>query len=117
MERKGKKKAINSVAAVISVLPKKKLIKLQRNLVIRNRPEWKYVGSMFSSNYETNQLYFELSDFDDLIELPFENTVVNGPKKGELNLKRLYKDYMKFPSVEKRNSGHDVYKIETNGVF
>ena len=54
-------------------------------------------------------------DFDDLIELPFENTIVNAPRSWEANLKRLYKNYMQYPPVDKRNSGHDVYFIDTKG--
>jgi lipopolysaccharide cholinephosphotransferase len=46
-----------------------------------------------------------------LIELPFEDIVVNAPSNWEESLKRLYKNYMAFPPEDKRNSGHDVYEI------
>lgn len=46
-----------------------------------------------------------------MIELEFENIVVNAPSNWEENLKRLYKNYMELPPENKRNSGHDVYKI------
>lgn len=112
MKRKGLKKVVNFIAAILSIFPKRFLIFIQNKLVIRNHPEWKYVASMFSSNYETDRLYFEKSDFDDLIELPFEDTVVNAPKNWDINLKRQYKDYMKYPPEDKRNSGHDVVELK-----
>ncbi|MBR3173787.1 MAG: LicD family protein [Eubacterium sp.] len=111
MEREGSKKLINGVSKIISVLPKSLLIIIQNKLVIRKRKDKKYVASMFSSNYETDRLYFEVSDFESLIELPFEDTVVNAPKNWKENLTRLYKDYMALPPEDKRNSGHDVYKV------
>ena len=111
MERKGSKKLLNVLGGIIGLFPKKALINLQKKIVIRNRDDWKYLTSMFSSNYDSDRLYFEKSDFDNLIELPFESIVVNAPASWEANLKRLYKDYMKLPPENKRNSGHDVYKI------
>ena len=111
MEREGSKKLINGVSKIISVLPKTFLIKTQNKLVIRKRKDKAYVASMFSSNYETDRLYFTVNDFATLIELPFENTVVNAPKNWEENLTRLYKDYMSLPPEDKRNSGHDVYRV------
>lgn len=113
MKRKGLKKAINLIAIPISIFPKAFLIKLQNKLVIRKRENNSYVASMFSSNYETDRLYFNVTDFDNLIELPFENTVVCGPMNWEENLKRLYRNYMQLPPEDKRNSGHDVYLIDT----
>ncbi len=112
MHREGGKKLINVVAALISILPKKLLIGLQQHLVVRNNTNWEYVASMFSSNYETNRLYFEVKDFDSLIEIPFESILVNAPRNWEENLKRLYKNYMQLPPENKRNSGHDVYCID-----
>ena len=60
---------------------------------------------------ESDRLFFTVNDFDTLIELPFEDTVVNAPKNWDENLTRLYKDYMAMPPEEKRNSGHDVYRV------
>ncbi|SEA02121.1 lipopolysaccharide cholinephosphotransferase [Pseudobutyrivibrio sp. ACV-2] len=111
MERKGNKKLINLVSAVVGVLPKQTLINIQNKLVIRNHDDWEYLASMFSSNYDSDRLYFKKTDFDNLIELPFEDIVVNAPSNWEENLKRLYKNYMALPPEDKRNSGHDVYKI------
>lgn len=111
MERKGSKKLINVLGTVIGVLPKKMLVKMQRSLVVRDSKDWKYLASMFSSNYDSDRLYFKKEDFDNLIEIPFEDIVVNAPANWEENLKRLYKNYMKLPPEDKRNSGHDVYKI------
>ncbi|MBQ7148644.1 MAG: LicD family protein [Pseudobutyrivibrio sp.] len=111
MERKGNKKLINGVSYVVGLLPKKTLINMQNKLVVRDRDDWEYLASMFSSNYDSDRLYFKKSDFDNLIELEFENIVVNAPSNWEENLKRLYKNYMELPPENKRNSGHDVYKI------
>lgn len=112
MERQGMKKAINGIAAVMSILPKRTLLGIQRSLVVRPHPEWTYAASMFSSNYHTGKLYFHTSDFDNLIQLPFEDTVVNAPANWEENLTRLYKNYKQLPPEDKRNSGHDVIRVE-----
>ena len=111
MEREGAKKLINVVSKLISVFPKKMLIGIQNTMAIRKRKDKKFVASMFSSNYESDRLFFAVNDFDTLIELPFEDTVVNAPKNWDENLTRLYKDYMAMPPEEKRNSGHDVYRV------
>ena len=111
MERKGSKKLVNLLGAFIGLFPKKALINLQRKIAVRKGDDLKYLASMFSSNYDSDRLYFEKTEFDNLIELPFESVVVNAPAKWEENLKRLYKNYMALPPEEKRNSGHDVYKI------
>ncbi len=111
MERKGNKKLLNVLGTVVGILPKGWLVNLQKNLVVRQRNDWGYLASMFSSNYDSDRLYFKKTDFDRLIEIGFEDTVVNAPENWEENLKRLYKNYMELPPENKRNSGHDVYKI------
>ncbi|WP_026519141.1 LicD family protein [Butyrivibrio sp. FCS006] len=111
MERKGNRKLLNALGTVVGLLPKKWLINMQRKLVMRQRDDWEYLASMFSSNYDSDRLYFKKTDFDSLIEIGFENIVVNAPENWEQNLKRLYKNYMELPPENKRNSGHDVYKI------
>jgi len=111
MERSGVKKIINLISVIIGVLPKKTLIYMQNSLIVRKK-RTEYVASMFSSNYDTNKLYFELKDFDNMIEFEFENIVVNGPRNWKDNLMRLYKNYNQLPPVEKRTSGHDVEIIE-----
>lgn len=112
MERKGAKKALNVLAAMLGLLPKNFLVNIQQKLVVNQHKEWRYVGSMFSSNYETDKLYFKRSEFDDLTELPFENITVFATKEWKKNLTRLYKSYMELPPIDKRNSGHDVYRVE-----
>lgn len=114
MVRKGMKKVINGIAAVISVLPKRFLIWQQNKLAIRGNKKSLYAGSMFSSNYETDRLYFEVSDFDNLLEVPFEDAVVCIPQKWDERLRNQYRDYMRLPIEENRNSGHDVVNLEVN---
>ena len=111
MERKGSKKVLNILGSVFGILPKKVLNKLQRKIVVVKSDKCDYIASMFSSNYDSGRLYFKKSDFDKLIEIPFETVTVYAPENWEDFLKRLYKDYMKLPPEGKRNSGHDVYKI------
>lgn len=111
IKRKGAKKILNVLACIVSILPKKALTNIQRRIVVRNKFEWQYLASMFSSNYETDRLYFEMRDFDELIEIPFENIVVNAPKNYKEQLTRLYKDYMKLPPEEKRVLKHGAIEI------
>lgn len=116
MERKGMKKAVNGIAAVVSLLPKSFLVWLQRSLAVRENKDWKYAASLYSSHYETDRLYFEVSDFDELIEAPFEDIVVNIPRNWDENLRRQYHDYMQLPPEDKRSVGHGIYIINDVSV-
>ncbi len=111
IKRKGAKKLYNVFAAMLSILPKKTLVCMQRRLVVRNKPKWGYYASMFSSNYETDRLYFEAKDFDEIIELPFETIMVNAPKNWQEQLTRLYRDYMQLPPPEKRVLKHGAIEL------
>lgn len=112
MERKGIKKIEYLVSGIISIIPKKYLCEWQNKLVVRENRNWNYVASMFSSNYSTEKVYFEKDDFDSLILLQYEDTEFFGPSNWDKVLTRMFKDYMKLPPVNKRNSGHDVVQIE-----
>lgn len=112
IQRKGSKRLVNFPAALISVLPKRFLISVQRRLVIRNHPEWKFVANMFSCNYKSWQLYFAVEDIKNAQEHPFDSTVVFVPEHWHENLTRLYRNYMQLPPENKRNSGHDVFEIK-----
>ena len=55
-------------------------------------------------------------DFEDTLELKFEDGIFKAPSGYDRVLREIYGDYMQLPPEEKRNSGHDVvaYKKETN---
>ena len=53
------------------------------------------------------------SDFEDIVDLQFEDCRFRAPKGYDNILRDIYGDYMQLPPVEKRSSGHDVvaYRI------
>ena len=112
IKRKGIKKFEHIISAIIDIFPKKTIIKFQRSIVYRENKEWEYRASMFSSNYKPNKIYFLDSDFDNIIKVPFEDAQLCVVSNWDECLKRLFKNYMEYPPIEKRNSGHNVIMIE-----
>lgn len=112
IERKGFKKLEQLLSSIIGIFPKTLLVKIQKKFVVRNNKDWKYWGSMFSSNYSTKKVYFTEDDMKSLTLLPYEDTELFGPATYDVILTRMFKNYMKLPPVDKRDSGHDVYLID-----
>lgn len=52
--------------------------------------------------------------FDEIIEVPFENTVMKIPKMYDAYLKQDFGDYMRLPPVEQQKSVHNVYISDMN---
>ncbi len=111
LHRKGIKRLEVIPSTLIALLPKRTLIRMQEGLVIRENKNWDYVSSMFTSNYTTAKIYYKLFDFDERALYDFEDTRLYGPANYDEVLGRLFRNYMELPSVEKRNSGHDVVEI------
>lgn len=111
LQRKGIKRLEEVLSTLLALLPKRALIRMQDRLVLREDKPWRYASSMFTSNYTTGKVYYELSDFDALRLFDFEDTRLYGPADYDAKLRRLFRNYMELPPVEKRNSGHDVIEI------
>ena len=57
---------------------------------------------------ETAKRYwFFKHEFDDIVELPFENLIVPAPAEYVKILSRIFGDFMQFPPPEKRGAWHE----------
>lgn len=111
MKRKGMKKLEYIPSTIFSLLSKKTLINIQRKLAVREGKDWKYVASIFSSNYGTDKFYLTIEEMNNLGEMEFDETIICGTNDWDKYLSRLFKDYMKLPPEDKRDSGHNVVEI------
>ena len=55
---------------------------------------------------------FKTEWFEDVVEKPFENIMINVPRDYDNYLKLLYNDYMTLPPIEERISNHSHYFID-----
>ncbi len=113
VKRKGIKNLEIVLSSCIGIFPKSIIISLQNKLVYRENKNWPFVASMYSSNYKISQTYMKRKDFLDVILMDYEDTKFYVPRKWDELLTRIYRNYMELPPEKKRNSGHDVVRIET----
>lgn len=116
MERHGWKKIEYAVSRGLSILPKKTLVTIYDSLTNRNIEQDKYYVH-HSVGYIKKQAYFSKTDIEERVLLPFEDTQFYAPKTWDLSLKKLFCDYMQYPPEGKRNSGHDVVKVELGNTW
>ena len=68
----------------------------------------KYVGYVWSYKLWNGTRIFSKNDFDDHVDLTFENTTIHCPKGWDDFLTIFFGNYMEFPPVDQR-IGHDNY--------
>lgn len=66
----------------------------------------------FSSQYGWRKQTFPLEVYGEGTYVEFEGCKFVAPTKWEVILESLYGDYMELPPKEKRNSGHEVVRID-----
>ena len=66
------------------------------------------LGDVWYSMYSRQKLTFNLEDFREVIELPFEIGTIPAPVGYHNILSKEYGDYMKFPPLEKRGLFHNI---------
>lgn len=111
LRRRGIKRLEVIPSTLIALLPKRLLVRAQEKLVVRENRAWPYLASMFSSNYSTGRFYFDLARFDTRALFDFEDTQLYGVDNYDEVLRRLFKNYMEYPPVEKRSSGHVLTEV------
>ena len=62
-----------------------------------------------SSDLSIERIVFDRSLFDDLIDVPFEDSLMRIPKEYDKYLKQDFGDYMKLPPKEQQQTHHNVY--------
>lgn len=85
---------------------KKTYIKVNQLSASKRWEDSNKVGIVVFWPYSFEKHYFSKQDFDETIEMPFENLMVNVPKGYDGILRILYGDYMEFPPVDTRGKWH-----------
>lgn len=67
-----------------------------------------------SGAYDYLKVCFNKKWVEETIYLDFENEKISCPKGYHNYLKKVYGDYMKFPSKNKRGNKHNIIKLEIN---
>lgn len=72
------------------------------------------LGDVYYSHFSMSNLIYSDDDFDDILEMKFENTTIPCPVGYVHILETTYGDYMRFPPKEKRGKDHStVFDTET----
>ena len=58
-----------------------------------------------------NGFSFPIDWFEELVNLPFEDTNFKAPKEYDKYLKRAYGNYMEYPSEKEREKGHSLTNV------
>lgn len=110
VERTGIKRLKSLPSFVLSFLPKSVLISwIDRIAGSCEKTDW--YASLFS-NYTVDKVYYSREDLESRMLMEFEDTQLYAPKDWEGLLTRMFKKYMELPPEDKRDSGHNVVKIE-----
>lgn len=78
----------------------------------RGKTYYMECDGVFNGNF-----IFKKDYFDDLIELPFEDTTFKAPSKYDEYLVKAYGDYMKYPSEAEREKGHSLSDVILDNDF
>lgn len=106
------KAGVGVLAAVGRCIPMRMIYKMQQNLAVKDRN-----GSsslFYYSNYQPDFLYVTLKRqwSEEVVDLPFEDTVLMAPAGWHQILTRVYGDYRKLPPEEKRVPTHSSMEIQ-----
>lgn len=95
-------------------LPMPLLFKLQRTAAMKDRK--KKTKRWYYSNYQPDYLYVTLEDewCNDVVDMPFEDTMLMVPKGYLHQLELVYGDWQKLPPEEKRVPAHSSIDIEVD---
>ena len=70
----------------------------------------------FMDSERARRFVWEKDMFDDLIDLPFEQTTIPCPKRWHEALTQQYGDYMTPPPPEQQIGGHECYYVDLHHV-
>ena len=84
--------------------------RIERLIQQRTSTTGRYQG-LLASKFKMQEI-FDTGAFDKVIDLPFENLVVQAPAEYHRILTQMYGDYMELPPIEKQVNPHelDVYQ-------
>ena len=103
------------LAAVGRRIPMKVIRRMQYALAVKDNKGKSHLR--YYSNYQPDFLYvtIEKSWNDEVVDLPFEDTMLMAPKNWDKVLEQIYGDYMQLPPEENRVPTHSSIKIKVTG--
>lgn len=107
--------AVKVLAAAGKKLPMKVIRRMQHGLAVRyNKGNSRL---RYYSNYQPDYLYVTIEKQwnDEIVELPFEDTVLMAPQNWDQVLRQIYGNYMELPPKEKRVPAHSAIEIQVTG--
>ena len=109
------KAVVACLATVGRWIPMKNIRRMQRAVAVKDNKSTSRLRSY--SNYQPDFLYVtvEKAWCDEVVDLPFEDTLLMAPKGWHEVLTWIYGDYRKLPPKEKRVPAHSSIVINVDG--
>ena len=106
------KALVGVLAAIGKHIPMKTIRRLQRAVAVKDNKSKSRLR--YYSNYQPDFLYVTVEKewCDEVVDLPFEDTVLMAPKGWHQVLTWIYGDYKKLPPKEKRVPSHSSIEIK-----
>lgn len=106
------KTLVGVLAAIGKHIPMKTIRRLQRAVAVKDNKSKSRLR--YYSNYQPDFLYVTVEKewCDEVVDLPFEDTVLMAPKGWHQVLTWIYGDYKKLPPKEKRVPSHSSIEIK-----
>ena len=103
---------VGGLATVGKLIPMKVIFAIQKAIALKDKNS---KGDLrYYSNYQPDYLYVTLRRewCEDVVDAPFEDTVLMIPKGWDPVLKEVYGDYMQLPPEEQRVPTHSSLQIQ-----
>ncbi len=109
------KAVVACLATVGRWIPMKNIRRMQRAVAVKDNKSTSRLR--YYSNYQPDFLYVtvEKAWCDEVVDLPFEDTLLMAPKGWHEVLTWIYGDYRKLPPKEKRVPAHSSIEIKVDG--
>lgn len=106
---------VGTLSTIGKLIPMRLIRRMQRMVAVKDNK--KKSGLRYYSNYQPDYLYVTLKKewSDEIVDLPFEDTVLMAPKEWHQVLTWIYGDYMKLPPEENRVPSHSSTEIQVYG--
>ncbi|MBO5573447.1 MAG: LicD family protein [Clostridium sp.] len=104
---------VHVLAGAGKLIPMPAIYRLQKKLAAKDRK--KKTKHMYYTNYAPDWMYVTLKSrwLEEVIDIPFEDTVLMAPAAYDEMLRQLYGDYMQLPPKDKRHPEHSDFTFWT----
>lgn len=107
--RNGLKKTMKRIIhnSFCRVIKYEKVVKWYRKNITRYNKECEEVSTLTHEMSIIQRMKFSKKQFEDIIEMPYENIMVPVPSDYDTMLHHMYGNYMEFPPIEQRGAWHE----------